>query len=169
MPGISRILKGKTSQLLKLFLYRQLHLIIFWKLTKSYLGPGRQQRTTRSLYCPSPRLGGEEIQKKKAKLVGLDKDSLTEQQRKRTVATTILTERIHKTKGIHSTALSPPDAQCSQATIHFPPGRTPVSTEHDGTCYRIPSLFGRFVSASPAMSPPDFLWKLTLSQPNPGH
>jgi len=37
-----------------------------------------QQRTRRSLYQPSPWCGGEENWKKKAKLVGWDKGSLTE-------------------------------------------------------------------------------------------
>jgi len=42
------------------------------------------------LYCPSPCWGREENQKKKAKLVDWDKDSLTAQQRKRMVTTIIL-------------------------------------------------------------------------------
>jgi len=41
--------------------------------------------------------GGGENQKKKAKLVCLDKDSLTEQQRKSTVTTTLI-RRIYKTR-----------------------------------------------------------------------
>jgi len=39
---------------------------------------------------PLPCWGGEENQKKKAKLVGQDKDSLTEQQKKQTVTNIIL-------------------------------------------------------------------------------
>jgi len=38
--------------------------------------------------------------------MGRDKDSLTEQQRKGTVTTTILIRRIYKNKGIHRTTLS---------------------------------------------------------------
>jgi len=50
------------------------------------------------LHHPSPHWGEEEKGKKKAKLVGWDKDVLTEQQTKRTVTTTILVRRIYKTK-----------------------------------------------------------------------
>jgi len=52
----------------------------------------------RSLYHPSPHGSGEENGKKKTKkLMGRDKGSLTEQQTKGTVTTTILTRRIYKT------------------------------------------------------------------------
>jgi len=52
--------------------------------------------------------GGEWEEKKKAKLVGWDKDSLTEpeRQRKRTVTTILLMRRIYKTKGKHRATLS---------------------------------------------------------------
>jgi len=53
-----------------------------------------------------PWWGGEENRKKKAKLVGQDKDSLREQQRKQTVTTTVLTGRTYKNKGIHKATLS---------------------------------------------------------------
>jgi len=56
-----------------------------------------QQRTTWSLYHPSPHWGGEENGKKKAKLVGRGKGSLAEQQTRQTVTTTILIRRIYKT------------------------------------------------------------------------
>ena len=45
----------------------------------SWFVPSQQQRAMWSLYHPSPRSGGEDNQKKKAKFMGWDKDSLTEQ------------------------------------------------------------------------------------------
>jgi len=60
----------------------------------------------RSLYHPSPRWGRGDNWKKKTKLVGRDKDSLTEQQRKRTATTIILIRRIYKNKGFRRAALS---------------------------------------------------------------
>jgi len=59
---------------------------------------------TKGPCCPSPPWGGEENGKKKAKLVGQDKGSLTEQQIKKTVTTTILVRRIHKTNSKMHTA-----------------------------------------------------------------
>jgi len=51
-----------------------------------------------SLYHPSPHRGGEENGKKKGKkLVGQDKGSLTEQQTKPKVTTTIQIRRTYKT------------------------------------------------------------------------
>jgi len=41
---------------------------------------------------------GEENPKKKAKLVGWDKDSLTQQQRKQTITTVVLIKIIHKAR-----------------------------------------------------------------------
>jgi len=59
-----------------------------------------------------PRWVGEENQTKTAKLVGWDKDHLTEQERKQTVVTTILIRRTYKrNSGMHRATLSPPDAQ----------------------------------------------------------
>ena len=62
--------------------------------------------TVWSLYRSSPHWGGEKNGKKKAKLVGRDKGSLTEQQTK-LIETTILIERIYKTNsGMHRAALT---------------------------------------------------------------
>jgi len=72
----------------------------------SWYSPGQQQRNMQSLYCPSPRWGGEENQKKVAKLMGQGKDSLTEWLRMLTVATTLLIRRVYKSKGIHRATLS---------------------------------------------------------------
>jgi len=77
----------------------------------SWFSPGQQQRTTGPLYRPSPEWGGEENQKQKAKLTSQGKDSLTEQQRMKTVATIVMIRRIYKKKGIHRAAFSLPDAQ----------------------------------------------------------
>jgi len=63
--------------------------------------------------CVSPHWGGQENGRKKAKIMGWDKDSLTEQRRKRTVTTTILKRRIYKKNRKHRATLSPPDAQCA--------------------------------------------------------
>jgi len=63
-----------------------------------WFSTSQQQRTMQLLHHPSPHWGEEEKGKKKAKLVGWDKDVLTEQQTKRTVTTTILVRRIYKTK-----------------------------------------------------------------------
>jgi len=60
---------------------------------------------------PLPCWVGEENGMKKAKLVGQDKDSLTEQQRKRTVTTIILIGRIHKETKEYTEQLSLSDAQ----------------------------------------------------------
>jgi len=62
------------------------------------LAHGWQQRTKQSLYRPSPGWGGEENWKKKAKFMGWDKGSLTEQQRKQTVTTIILARRLSKSR-----------------------------------------------------------------------
>jgi len=63
------------------------------------LAHGWQQRATRSLCHLFPHWGAEENgKKKKAKLMGRDKGSLTEQQTKRRVTTIIPIRRIYKTK-----------------------------------------------------------------------
>ena len=83
----------------------------------SWFSPSWQQRPTRSLYCPSFCGGGEENQKKKIKLVGLDKDRLIEQRRKKTLTTTILIRIIYKTKWTQRATLS----------YHYMPGTQPSS------------------------------------------
>jgi len=71
-----------------------------------WFSPGRQQRATQLLCRPSPCWGGEQNGKKKAKLVGGDKGSLTEQQRKQTLTTIILIRRIYKNQGKHRATLT---------------------------------------------------------------
>jgi len=56
------------------------------------------------LYCPSLLWGRGENQKKKAKLAGRDKGSLTEKQRKRTVTTIILITTMKYTEQLFLTA-----------------------------------------------------------------
>jgi len=79
----------------------------------SWFGHGWQKRATWSLYCPSPCWGGDENEKKKAKLMGRNKGTLTEQQTKRTVTTTIQM-RIYKTNSkMHRATLT---TQCARAS-----------------------------------------------------
>jgi len=66
-----------------------------------------------SLYCHSHHWGGEENGKKKAKLMGWDKGSLTEQQTKQTVTTTKAIRRIYKTTAKCTEQLSLPSAPCT--------------------------------------------------------
>jgi len=84
-----------------------------------------------------PHWGGEENGRKKAKLLGRDKDNLPEQQRKRTV-TTILTRRIYKIKRIHRATLSLPYAQCNpELQFTSPQPASPLRPKHDITWYWI--------------------------------
>jgi len=118
-------------------------LLLNFSCQASWFGPSRQQRTTRPLCRPSPCWSGEENLKKKAKLVGRDKASLTGQQRKCTVTTTTLIERLYKTKQIHGAILSVPDAQgAPKQQFTSPRPAPPTGTQHDGTCCRIPCLAG---------------------------
>ena len=72
---------------------------------------------------PLPSLGwGGELQKK-GKLVGRDKGSLTERQRKRTATTTMLIRPIYKNKGIHRATVSPPSAQRTPKPWFTSPGQ----------------------------------------------
>jgi len=81
----------------------------------------------RWLCHPSPHWGGEENGKKKAKLVGWVKDSLTEQQRKKTVTTAILIRRIYETNSeIHRATFTARCPACSQAATHFPSPSSPT-------------------------------------------
>jgi len=71
-----------------------------------------------SFYHPSLRWGGEENTKKKAKLMGHDKGSLTKEQRKRTITTTILIRTREYAEQLSLTSQWP---VCSQAMINLPP------------------------------------------------
>jgi len=79
------------------------------------------------LYRPSPHWDGEENGKKKAKLMGRDKGSLTEQHTKQTVTTTILIRKTYKTDSErHRATLSARCPERSRATINFPPASFPM-------------------------------------------
>jgi len=85
-----------------------------------------KQRATWLLYSPFPPWGGEDKGKKKAKLLGQDKDILTEQQMKRTVPTIILIIRIHKAKSTtHRATLTYQCQTLSRAMIHYPLASSP--------------------------------------------
>ena len=107
--------------------------------------------------------------------MGRDKESLTEQQTKRTV-TTILIRRIYKTNSeMHRATLT---ARCpvrSRAASAFPPRSSPTGTQHDGTWYGIPcsawpvwvSLPGcvpswLLVKINPALAEPRTHWYVEL-------
>jgi len=64
----------------------------------SWFSSGWQPRTMRLFYHPCPWWGEKENGKKKAKLVGRDKDSLTEQRGNRTLTVITPTKRIHETR-----------------------------------------------------------------------
>jgi len=123
----------------------------------SWFDPGWQQRATWSLYRPSPHLGWEENWKKKAKLVGRDKGSPTEQQRKKTVTTTILI-RIYKNNNTYRATVSLSNApRAPKPSLTFPWPASPLRTQHECTWYRISHLYDQFGSAHPDVSSPGFL------------
>jgi len=120
------------------------------------LASGQRQRATRSLYHPSPCWGGQENGKKKEKkFLGRDKGSLTEQQTKGTVTTTILIRRIHKTNSkMHRGTLTTRCLARSQAMTAFPPASSPTGTQHGGTWYQIPCSVWPVWISQLAVSPP---------------
>jgi len=100
---------------------------------------------------------GEEL-RKKAKLLSWDKDSLTEQQRKRKRTTIIVTKSAKWV--IHSAIFSLPNAQPAPEQW-FPSSSQLPQLYTDMTPCEYP-IWMVWVSC------PSFLWKLTLSQLNPG-
>ena len=76
---------------------------------------------------PFPQWGREENRTKKAKLVGRDKGSLTEQQSKRTVAATVLIKRIYKTREYTGHLSHRPTPSALPRAIHLPPASFPHS------------------------------------------
>ena len=95
-----------------------------------WFAPGRQQGTTQSLYRPSPSWDGKKNGKKKAKLLGQNKGSLTEEQMKWTVTMIILIRRIYKTNSEMQGATLPTQCPvCSQALIIFPPASCPAQNQ----------------------------------------
>jgi len=113
----------------------------------------------RPFCCPSPRWGGEENGRNRQKLVGRDKGSLTEQQTKGTVKTTIQIRGIHKTKrrnaesNSHCPMMSCVLNFCDQLPPRPAPQLEPSMAAH-GMEY--PVLFGQIGSDCPAVSLPGF-------------
>jgi len=108
---------------------------------------------------PLPPLRREENGKKKAKFMGQDKGSLTEQQTKGTLTMTILIRRIYKTnsESVQSNSHCPVPHVFPRRDYLSPgqlPSPEPIMAAH-GTKY--PVLFGQVGSACPAVSPPSFL------------
>jgi len=126
-------------------------------------GCGRQQKGHAAALLPLPSLGwGRKCKENRQKLVGWDKGSLTEQQTKGTVTTTIPIRRIHNTNSrTNRAALATLTSLvvCSRAA--FPPPSSPQpepGMAAHGMEY--PVLFGQVGSARPAVSPPGFLVKI---------
>jgi len=97
------------------------------------------------------------MERKRQKLVGRDKGSLTEQQTKGTVTTTIQIRRKHNTnRTTHRAALLDlTGAACSQAASEFPPPRSlPPEPSMMAHGMEYPALFGQVGSAHPAVSLP---------------
>jgi len=81
---------------------------------------------------------GRRIGRKKAKLVGWDKESLTEQQTEKKITTIILIKRIYRVQFSHRPTLSlPPHSKlpCPSQLPYF-------NTEHDVTWYQTSHLIG---------------------------
>jgi len=108
------------------------------------------------------------MERNRQKLVGRDKGSLTEQQTKGTVTTTIWIMRIHKTKQNSQSRSHRPLLPCApkpRVSSHHaaPPSPEPSMTAH-GMEY--PALFGQLGSACPAVSLPGFpSWILVKINP----
>jgi len=131
------------------------------------LSPAENKGPRGRSIAPPPAGVGRRMERKWQKLVGRDKGSLTEQQTKQTV-TTILIRRIYKTVK-WTEQLSPPSAprtpKLQPTSLRTAP---PPSIKHDSAWYRTLCFFGQVGSARPAVYPPGFWWKLTLSWPSPG-
>jgi len=77
--------------------------LFYWKFFQlvpccAGLAPASNKEPHGRSLAPSSWWDGEENGKKKAKLMGWDKDSLTEQQRQRKIITIILIKRIYKAR-----------------------------------------------------------------------
>jgi len=99
------------------------------------------------------------MERNRQKLVGWDKGSLTEQQTKGTVTTTIQMRRKHNTNCTTQRAVLPDQtgATSSRAASDFPPCRPPPpepSMAAHGMEY--PALFGQVGSAHAAVPLPGF-------------
>jgi len=98
---------------------------------------GRQQK--RHAAAPPPAAVRRRMKRKRQKLVGQDKGSLTEQETEGTVTTMIQIRRKYDTNSYNRPSL--PDrtgAARSRIASEFPPRRPPTGTQHDGSWYGIP-------------------------------
>jgi len=116
---------------------------------------------------PPPAGVRRRIERNGQKLVGRDKGSLTEQQTKGMVTTTILIRRIHNTKQ--------QNAESNSHRRHAPelrlPSRRPAAptrTQHDCTRYGIPCSVWRAWVSPPGCVPSWLLVKINPVLPNPG-
>jgi len=109
------------------------------------------------------------MKRKRQKLVGRDKGSLTEQQTKGTGTTTIQIRR-KRDKNSHNRPSLPDrtSAAHSRAESEFPPQRNPAWRH---MVWNTRLCLARLGLGLPTRLCPflDFWWKLTLSWPNPGH
>jgi len=86
--------------------------------------------------APPPAGVRRRIERIRQKLVGWDKGSLTEQQTKGTLTTTIQIRRIHNTNSRTEPLSLPATAAQLRESSHNPVPLT--GTQHDGTWYRTP-------------------------------
>jgi len=117
---------------------------LFW------FGSGRQQKHHAA--APPPARVRRRMKRKRQKLVGRDKGSLTEQQTKGTVTTTIQIRRKYDTNSHNRPALSDrTGAARSPATSESPPRRPPPPPEPSVTAQGMEyqALFGQVGSAPP--------------------
>ena len=108
--------------------------LLVLKCIGSCFGFGCHRQQKRHAAAPPPAGVLRRMERKRQKLVGRDKGSLTEQQTEGTVTTTVQIRRKHDTNSHNRPSL--PDrtgAVRSQAASHFPPRRPPHRTQHDGT------------------------------------
>jgi len=85
---------------------------------------------------PTPWWDGDENQNEKAKLLGCNKNSLSERQREKKITTIILTERIYSMQCAHWQMLS----LLLSSKIPFLQPAPHLTTEYDITWYRISHL-----------------------------
>jgi len=113
--------------------------------------------------APLPAGVGRRMERKRQKLVGQDKGSLTEQQTKPKVTTTLQRRRTYKTdRETHGATLT---ARCpvrSRAATAFPLASSPTGAQRGGTWYGIPcSVWPGWVS------PPGCVLSWLLVKVNP--
>ena len=102
---------------------------------------GCSQQQKHHATAPPPAGVRRRMERKRQKLVGRDKGSLTEQQTKGTATTTIQIRRKKNTNRTTHRAVLPErtTAEPSRATSEFPlPSSPPTRTQHNGTWYGIP-------------------------------